>query len=85
MVEAANRVDGLIADGLAAGQIRSDVGIDLRNLLRIAATATNQADLTVAVARLRDKIGERQREGSVSPAYAGQLDAAAAQLGAART
>jgi serine/threonine-protein kinase len=83
--EAADRVDGLIAAGLAAGQIRSDVGIDLRNLLRIAATATNQADLTAAVDRLRGKIAERRREGSVSPAYAAQLDAAAAELGAART
>ncbi|WP_350933289.1 serine/threonine-protein kinase [Micromonospora mangrovi] len=85
VVEAADRVDGLIEEGLSAGQIRSDVGIDLRNLLRIAANATNQADLTVAVARLRDKIVERRREGSVSPAYAGRLDAAAAELGAART
>jgi hypothetical protein len=43
------------------------------------------AKLTVAVDRLRAKIGERQREGRIAPRYARQLDAAAAGLTAART
>ncbi|MFU8872052.1 serine/threonine-protein kinase [Micromonospora sp. SL4-19] len=80
LVEAASRVDGLIEAGLAAGQIRDDVGVDLRNLLRTATAATGEDALTTAVDGLRTKIGERQREGSISPAYAKQLDAAAAQL-----
>lgn len=84
LADAANRVDGLIDAGLAAGQIRTDVGVDLRNLLRNA-TAASGGDLTVAVDRLRDKIDERRREGSISPEYARQLDAAAAGLAAARS
>ncbi|WP_046571459.1 serine/threonine-protein kinase [Micromonospora sp. HK10] len=85
LAEAANRVDGLIDAGLAAGQIRRDVGVDLRNLLRNAIAASGAGDLTVAVDRLRDKIDERRREGSISPEYARQLDAAAAGLAAARS
>ncbi|SBT50666.1 serine/threonine-protein kinase [Micromonospora narathiwatensis] len=82
LIEAANRMDGLIEAGLAAGEIRDDVGVDLRNLLRNAVAATGEGALTTAVDRLRAKIGERQREGSISPAYAQRLDAAAAQLAA---
>ncbi|MEU8260192.1 protein kinase [Micromonospora sp. NPDC048999] len=85
LVEAASRVDGLIEAGLAAGQIRDDVGVDLRNLLRHVADATGEDALSSAVERLRVKIGERQREGSISSAYATRLDAAAAQLAAARS
>ncbi|MFD2767281.1 serine/threonine-protein kinase [Micromonospora eburnea] len=84
LIEAANRMDGLIEAGLAAGQIRHDVGVDLRNLLRNAIAATGDGALTTAVDRLRTKIGERQREGSISPGYAERLDAAAAQLVAAQ-
>ncbi|MEU3454468.1 serine/threonine-protein kinase [Micromonospora sp. NPDC006766] len=85
LLDAADRMDRLIEAGLAAGQIRDDVGVDLRNLLRNAAAATGEGALTSAVERLRAKIGERQREGSISPAYATRLDAAAAQLAAARS
>ncbi|MEU2610349.1 protein kinase [Micromonospora sp. NPDC007271] len=82
--EAANRVDGLIEAGLAAGQIREDVGVDLRNLLRNATAASGAGALTSAVDTLRAKISERRREGSISSAYAERLDAAAAHLAAAR-
>nr|WP_204342460.1 serine/threonine-protein kinase [Micromonospora terminaliae] len=84
-VEAAQRVDGLIEAGLAAGQIRTDVGVDLRNLLRNATAATGDGAQTAAVDRLRGKIADRRREGSISPGYARQLDAAAAELAAVRT
>ncbi|MGY0007138.1 serine/threonine-protein kinase [Micromonospora sp. I033] len=85
LVEAANRVEGLIEAGLAAGQIRGDVGVDLRNLLRNATAATGDGALTAAVDRLRGKIADRQREGSISPGYARRLDAAAADLATGRT
>nr|WP_309227512.1 MULTISPECIES: serine/threonine-protein kinase [unclassified Micromonospora] len=85
LVEAANRVDALIEAGLADGRIREDVGVDLRNLLHNATAASSAGDLAAAVDRLRGKISERQREGSISPEYAGQLDAAAADLAGART
>ncbi|MET8910689.1 protein kinase [Micromonospora sp. NPDC004551] len=85
LVEAAQRMEGLIEAGLAAGQIRTDVGVDLRNLLRNATAATGDGAQTDAVDRLRGKIADRRREGSISPGYARQLDAAAAELATVRT
>lgn len=85
LIEAGNRVEALIEAGLAAGRIRDDVGVDLRNLLHNATAASGAGDLAAAVDRLRGKIAERQREGSISPEYARQLDAAAADLAGART
>ncbi|MBQ0901735.1 serine/threonine-protein kinase [Micromonospora sp. U21] len=86
LVEAANRVDALISAGLAAGEIRADVGLDLRNELRnlTAAVGSGRNELTPPVARLREKVTVRLGEGGLSPAYAERLDAAIAELGAAR-
>ena len=83
--DAAERVDGLIEAGLTEGQIREDVGVDLRNLLRNAVAANGGTEVTAAVDRLRGKIDERRREGSISPEYARRLDAAAAELVAGQT
>ncbi|MFD6264055.1 serine/threonine-protein kinase [Micromonospora chalcea] len=83
--DAAERVDGLIEAGLAEGQIREDVGVDLRNLLRNAVAASGEGEVTAAVDRLRGKIDERRREGSITPGYARRLDAAAAELVAGQT
>ncbi|MEU0080006.1 serine/threonine-protein kinase [Micromonospora tulbaghiae] len=83
--DAAERVDGLIEAGLTEGQIREDVGVDLRNLLRNAVAANGETEVTAAVDRLRGKIDERRREGSISPGYARRLDAAAAELVAGQT
>ncbi|MFJ6955635.1 serine/threonine protein kinase, partial [Micromonospora aurantiaca] len=83
--DAAERVDGLIEAGLTEGQIREDVGVDLRNLLRNAVAANGEGEVTAAVDRLRGKIDERRREGSISPGYARRLDAAAAELVAGQT
>ncbi|MET8349999.1 hypothetical protein [Micromonospora sp. NPDC005206] len=86
LVEAVNRVDGLIGAGLTAGEIRADVGLDLRNELRnlTAAVGSGRNDLAPPVARLREKVTVRLGEGGISPAYAERLDAAIAELGAAR-
>ncbi|KAB1933009.1 protein kinase [Micromonospora sp. ALFpr18c] len=86
LVEAANRVDRLIGDGLNAGEIRSDVGLDLRNELRnlTAAVGSGRDELAPPVARLREKVAVRLGEGGISPAYAQRLDAAIAELGAAQ-
>ncbi|PWR06460.1 serine/threonine protein kinase [Micromonospora acroterricola] len=86
LVEAANRVDGLIGAGLTAGEIRADVGLDLRNELRnlTAAVGGGRNELAPPVARLREKVAVRLGEGGISPAYAQRLDAAIAELGAAR-
>ncbi|MFC0503214.1 serine/threonine-protein kinase [Micromonospora costi] len=87
LMEAAHRVDGLIGAGLTAGEIRSDVGVDLRNELRNlrASAGGGRDDLAPPVARLREKVAVRLREGGISPAYADRLDAAIAELGGART
>ncbi|WP_309244358.1 serine/threonine-protein kinase [Micromonospora parastrephiae] len=86
LVEAANRVDRLIGDGLNAGEIRSDVGLDLRNELRnlTAAVGSGRNELAPPVARLREKVAVRLGEGGISPAYAQRLDVAIAELGVAR-
>ncbi|EWM67752.1 hypothetical protein MCBG_04885 [Micromonospora sp. M42] len=59
--------------------------MDLRNLLRNAVAASGEGEVTAAVDRLRDKIDERRREGSITPGYARRLDAAAAELVAGQT
>ncbi|MFE0530664.1 protein kinase [Micromonospora parva] len=84
LAEAANRVDGLITAGLSAGEIREDVALDLRNELRnlTAAVSSGREKLAPPVARLRTKVTVRVGEGGISPAYAGRLDAAIAELGA---
>ncbi|MCX4470236.1 protein kinase [Micromonospora sp. NBC_01655] len=84
LTETANRIDQLIEAGVADGGIRIDVGTDLRNLLGHATAASGRGDLAAAVRRARDKVADRQREGSITPAYARQLDMAFQQLGAAR-
>ncbi|WP_406105629.1 serine/threonine-protein kinase [Micromonospora globbae] len=86
LVAAAFRLDGLIDAGLTAGEIRSDVGVDLRNELRnLSASATGgREDLAPPVARLREKVAVRLREGAISPVYAERLDSAIAALGTAR-
>jgi serine/threonine-protein kinase len=84
LTEAANRIDALIDEGVADGGIRPDVGTDLRNLLGHATGAGGRGDLAGAVRQARDKVTDRRREGSITPAYADRLDAAFQQLAAAR-
>lgn len=84
LAEAASRIDQLIEAGVADGGIRTDVGTDLRNLLGHATAAGGRDDLAGAVRRARDKVADRRREGSITPAYARQLDTAFQQLGVTR-
>ncbi|MBB5824548.1 serine/threonine-protein kinase [Micromonospora carbonacea] len=84
VTEVASDIGQLIDTGVDDGGIRVDVGTDIRNLLGHAVEATGPSDLAAAVQRARDKVAERQREGSITPAYARQLDTAFQRLGAAR-
>ncbi|MEV4664755.1 serine/threonine-protein kinase [Micromonospora echinofusca] len=86
LIEAANRVDGLIGAGLDDGGIRADVGLDFRNELRnlTDAARTRSGDLGERIARLREKVAVRRSEGAVTDAYARRLDSAITALGAAR-
>ncbi|MGN9779018.1 serine/threonine-protein kinase [Micromonospora sp. H33] len=87
LVEAANRLDGVVGAGLDDGGIRSDVGVDFRNELRnlTDAARAGQNDLTERVARLRDKVAVRLREGAITEAYAEKLDLAIGALTAVQT
>ncbi|MFF3857182.1 serine/threonine-protein kinase [Micromonospora sp. NPDC002575] len=84
VTEVATEIRQLIDTGVADGGIRVDVGTDIRNLLGHAVEADSPGDLAAAVRRARDKVAERQREDSITPAYARQLDTAFQRLGAAR-
>ncbi|GAB2964871.1 hypothetical protein GCM10027280_62190 [Micromonospora polyrhachis] len=72
----------IIDDGVSAGAIRDDVGIDLRNHVRhlLPISPTEPADLTRPVAEIRDKIAVRVAEGTITTAHARQLDTTLAHL-----
>ncbi|MGC4762079.1 serine/threonine-protein kinase [Micromonospora sp. DT46] len=86
LIEAANRVDGLIGAGLDDGGIRPDVGLDFRNELRnlTDAARARSGDLGERIARLREKVAIRRGEGALTDAYARRLDSAITALGAAQ-
>ncbi|WDZ85087.1 serine/threonine-protein kinase [Micromonospora cathayae] len=86
LVAAANRLDQLIDAGVSSGEIRSDVGLDLDNLLRnlTMAAADGRGDVAESVAEMRAKVARRVTEGGITPGYARQLDAALERLAAAR-
>ncbi|MFG1775576.1 protein kinase [Micromonospora sp. NPDC049048] len=86
LIEAANRVDGLIGAGLDDGGIRPDVGLDFRNELRnlTDAARARSGDLGERIARLREKVAVRRGEGAVTDAYARRLDSAITALAAAQ-
>jgi hypothetical protein len=77
--------DALVASGLASGDIRSDVGQDLRQLARNlrAALATGTADVPRQVRDLRRKVDDRVNEGAISDEYAPALAAVLDRVGAA--
>ncbi|GAA1841562.1 serine/threonine-protein kinase [Asanoa iriomotensis] len=73
--EALRRLEGVIAEGQQAGDIRHDTALDLRNLLPALRAADTRADrLTL----LREKVAVRADEGAISGAYAERLDLALA-------
>ncbi|NYF55008.1 serine/threonine-protein kinase [Micromonospora purpureochromogenes] len=86
LTEAAERLRRLINDGVRLGDVRADVGTDLRNLLaNLTRTAADgRSDLAEPVALLRDKVTDRVDEGGITPAYARRLDAAIVDLGTSR-
>ncbi|MGI5214548.1 serine/threonine-protein kinase [Plantactinospora sp. CA-290183] len=85
VVEAVSQLDQIVDDGVATAAIRDHAGVDLRNLLRNLRTdlAAGPVDLTVRVARLREKVAIRVSEGSITAEYAELLDAALLRLATA--
>ncbi|MEU4716264.1 protein kinase [Micromonospora purpureochromogenes] len=86
LTEAAERLRRLIDDGVRSGDVRADVGTDLRNVLAnlTRAAADGRSDLAEPVALLREKVTHRVDEGGITPAYARRLDAAIVDLGTSR-
>ncbi|SCL64765.1 serine/threonine-protein kinase [Micromonospora peucetia] len=86
LIEAANRIDGLIGAGLDDGGIRPDVGLDFRNELRnlTDAARARSGDLGERITQLREKVAVRRGEGAITDAYARRLDSAITALGTAR-
>ncbi|MFK3983195.1 serine/threonine-protein kinase [Micromonospora sp. NPDC050397] len=80
--EAVAQLDRLIGAGLAAGAIRDDVGLDLRNQLRNLRTSAldGAVDLVEPVGLLRRAVATRVHEGGITPEYAERFDAVLAQL-----
>ncbi|MEV4480541.1 serine/threonine-protein kinase [Micromonospora coxensis] len=83
LTEAAERLRTLIDDGVRTGDVRPDVGVDLRNgLANLTREAANgRADLAEPVAQLREKVTRRVQEGAITPAFARHLDTAILGLG----
>jgi serine/threonine-protein kinase len=58
-----------VSQGVDAGEIRQDVGVDLNNVvgnLQRDLAAGQQVDLHQRVAEIRDKIATRFREGAIT-------------------
>ncbi|MGC5659461.1 serine/threonine-protein kinase [Micromonospora sp. WMMD723] len=84
LAEAADRVRRLIDDGVRTGEVREDVGLDLRNVLAnlTRSAAEGRSDVPAQVTALREKVTRRIDEGGITPAYGRQLDAAVRELAA---
>jgi hypothetical protein len=67
-----------VDQGVTAGEIRSDVGVDLGNLitnLKNELTSGQPVDLRQRVAELRAKIATRVGEGAITQGRANKLNA----------
>ena len=72
-MRALTQLASVVEQGLAAGEIRSDVALDFTNLvtnLRNELVTGSTADVHLRVADLRSKIHTRLREGALSHRYA---------------
>ena len=66
-----------VQQGVASGQIRSDVGVDLTNLIQQATADLNAgqtANVQNLAGALRVKIATREREEAITPHEAGVLN-----------
>ncbi|MBM7082751.1 serine/threonine-protein kinase [Micromonospora humidisoli] len=84
LTEAADRLRRLIDDGVRTGEVREDVGLDLRNVLAnlTRSAAAGSSDVPAQVTALREKVTRRVDEGGITQAYGRQLDAAVRDLAA---
>jgi serine/threonine-protein kinase len=87
LTEAAERMRRLVDDGVRTGEIREDVGIDLRNVLAnlTRAAAEGNPDVPAQAVALREKVTRRVDEGGITATYGRQLESAARDLAATAT
>ncbi|WFE62106.1 serine/threonine-protein kinase [Micromonospora sp. WMMD714] len=87
LTEAADRMRRLVDDGVRTGEIREDVGIDLRNVLAnlTRAAAAGSPDVPAQAVALREKVTRRVDEGGITATYGRQLESAARDLAATTT
>jgi serine/threonine-protein kinase len=74
---ALGRLRPIVSRGYASGEIRSDVAIDLTNVitnLENDLTADRNVDVGSRVAQLHDKIDTRRRERALTPGLADELN-----------
>jgi eukaryotic-like serine/threonine-protein kinase len=74
---ALGRLRPIVSRGYASGEIRSDVAIDINNVitnLENDLTADRDVDVSGRIAQLHDKIATRQRERGLSPDLAAELN-----------
>ncbi len=69
-----------VNQGVAVGDIRSDVGVDLNNVITNMQNAIDSPDFHQQVLALRDKIATRLREGALTQSRANTLDSILAPL-----
>jgi serine/threonine protein kinase len=77
-IQTLTRMQRTVDQGVTAGEIRSDVGVDLGNLitnLKNELTSGQPVDLRQRVAELRAKIATRVGEGAITQARADKLNA----------
>ncbi|MFD0540505.1 hypothetical protein ACFQY7_48590 [Actinomadura luteofluorescens] len=77
VTDALGRLRPIVSRGYAAGEIRSDVAIDLDNVitnLENDLTADRNVDVGGRIAELHDKIVTRRRERGLSPGLAEELN-----------
>ncbi|MEO3822360.1 hypothetical protein [Actinomadura sp. B10D3] len=77
VTSALGRLRPIVSRGYASGEIRSDVAIDLNNVitnLENDLTSDRQVDVNQRIASLQDKIVTRRRERGLSPDLADELN-----------
>jgi hypothetical protein len=76
-IQVLNQIQATIRRGVASGQIRQDVGVDLTNLLQPVQTelaAGNTAGVSQLAATLKAKLAARLGEGAITKAAVAELD-----------
>jgi eukaryotic-like serine/threonine-protein kinase len=82
-IQVLNQLRATIRRGVASGQIRQDVGVDLTNLLQPVQTelaAGDTAGVSQLAATLKAKLAARLGEGAITKAAVAQLDRELAAL-----